>query len=354
VFYHDAGGLGNDDGLPLLHSIVTKENKLLKRVDEETQTSSGDRGSPVAGSQGPAPDFASAVQPSYVRTVFLGLDGLRPGWGLAFYVAMFYLLQSVVIGRVGRLETGGLWSTMLEEFGVLMAAVIPALVLARVEKRPWAVYGLPSRKAFRKLFWAGAVWGFAAITLLLAVMYGLRAFDVGPLALHGARIIKFAAFWAVFFLLVGFFEEFLLRGYSQFTLTRAIGFWPAAVVLSCLFGLIHWQNAGEQWPGLLAAATIGLFFCLTLQRTGDLWFAVGFHMAWDWGETFFYSVPDSGTLFPGHLLKSTFHGPRWLTGGIVGPEGSVLCFLVIGVVWAAFARVYPEVKYKADAAKLSS
>ncbi len=39
------------------------------------------------------PDFA--VQPSYVRTVFLGPDGLRPGWGLAFYVAMFYPLQFV-------------------------------------------------------------------------------------------------------------------------------------------------------------------------------------------------------------------------------------------------------------------
>jgi len=334
-------------GRPSLNSITTKESKLPKRVNEETQTSSGDRGSLVAGSQGPSPDFAAAVQPSYVRTVFLGPEGLRPGWGLAFYVAMFYLVQFLLSRWAGSLELNGLWSMMLEEFGVLMAAVIPAVVLARVERRPWAVYGLPPRKAFGKLFWAGAVWGFSAITLLLGVMYGLRVFDVGHLALHGARIVKFAAFWGLFFLMVGFFEEFLFRGYLQFTLTRAIGFWPSAVVLSCMFGLIHWQNAGEQWPGLLAAAAIGFFFCLTLRRTGDLWFAVGFHMAWDWGETFFYSVPDSGTLFPGHLLKSTFHGPRWLTGGIVGPEGSVLCFAVIGAVWVAFARVYPEVKYRA-------
>jgi hypothetical protein len=144
---------------------------------------------------------------------------------------------------------------------------------------------------------------------------------------------------------VGFFEEFLMRGYSQFTLTRAMGFWPAAVLLSCMFGLIHMRNGGEQWPGLLAAAAIGFFFCLTLRRTGNLWFAVGFHAAWDWGETFFYSVPDSGTIFPGHLLKSSFHGPAWLTGGRVGPEGSVLCFLVIAVTWVAFARAYPTVKY---------
>jgi uncharacterized protein len=297
-----------------------------------------------------APDFA--VQPSYVRTVFWGPDRLRAGWGFAFYVAMFYVLQYLVLRWAGSVELGasGLWSMMLEEFGLLCAAVAPALLLARVERRPWGGYGLPGRSAFGKLFWVGTGWGFASVTLLMALMYGLRVFDLGHLAMHGARIVRFAFFWAVFFLLVGFFEEFLLRGYSQFTLTRAMGFWPAAVLLSCMFGLIHMRNGGEQWPGLLAAAAIGFFFCLTLRRTGNLWFAVGFHAAWDWGETFFYSVPDSGTIFPGHLLKSSFHGPAWLTGGRVGPEGSVLCFLVIAGAWAGFARVYAGVGYGTEKA----
>jgi membrane protease YdiL (CAAX protease family) len=294
----------------------------------------------------PAPDFAAAVQPSYVRTVFLGANGLKSGWGLAFYVGAYYPLQFMASRSAWSQDLGanGLWSMMLAEFGVLLAALLPALILARVERRPWSAYGLPGRQAFGKLFWLGTAWGFASITLLLATLYGLRLFRVGNLTLHGARVVRFAAFWAVFFLLVGLFEEFLLRGYSQFTLSRAIGFWPAAVLLSCMFGLIHLANADERWPGLLAAAAIGFFFCLTLRRTGTLWFAVGFHAAWDWGETFVYSVPDSGTLFPGHLLQSSFHGPVWLTGGMVGPEGSVLCFVVIGVVWVAFARVYPEVK----------
>jgi len=308
---------------------------------------------PAAATPAAAPDFAVGVQSSYARTVFLGPDGLRAGWGLAFYVAMFYLVEFVVSQLTGYAAGGvtGLWSMMLYEFVALVAAVIPALALGKVERRRWGSYGLPVRQAFGNLFWVGAVWGFAGITLLLGAMYGLRVFAVGHLVLHGARIVKFGLFWAAFFLLVGFFEEFWLRGYSQFTLTRAIGFWPAAIVLSCMFGLIHLANSGEQWPGLLGAAAIGFFFCLTLRRTGSLWFAVGFHMAWDWGETFFYSVPDSGTLFPGHLMKSSFDGPQWLTGGNVGPEGSVLCFVVMGVVWVVFARVYREVKYGAEQEK---
>jgi len=298
------------------------------------------------------PDFAAAVQPSYVRSVFFGSDGLKAGWGLAFYMAAYYPLQFVASRWAWSWDRGGnwLWPMLLAEVGVLLAAVAPSLALAVVERRPWGAYGLPGRTAFGKMFWVGALWGFGSISLLLAALYGARVLAVGELALHGLRALKFAAFWAGFFLMVGWYEEFLLRGYTQFALTRLIGFWPAAVVLSCVFSLIHLGNAGEQWPGLLAVWVIGFFLCLTLRRTGSLWFAVGFHAAWDWGETFVYSVPDSGTVFPGHLLQASLHGPRWLTGGMVGPEGSLLCFVVIGVAWAGFRWVYPETRSGAPSA----
>ena len=293
----------------------------------------------------PGPDFSAAIPTSYARTVFLGPDGLRPGWGFAFYVVMFLGLQRLAVDLAWSRDFGysNLWSMLLEEFGNLIAAVIPSFLLAKVERRSWGVYGLPPKRAFGKLFWIGSSWGFAAISLLMITMYSLHGFSFGHVMLHGVRLVRFAAFWGLMFLLVGFFEEFLLRGYSQFTLTRGIRFWPAAIVLSCAFGLIHMRNGGEDWPGLVAAAFIGLFFCLTLRRTGTLWFAVGFHAAWDWGETFFYSVPDSGTIFPGHLLSSSPRGPQWLSGGSVGPEGSVLCFIVLALVWVVFDRLYRDV-----------
>jgi len=307
--------------------------------DFETKTDS----SPAPPTPVP-PAFAAATQPPYARTLFLGPDGLRPGWGLLLYGVIFYPLQELAAWLAFSRDFGasGLWSALVEEIGRLTAALIPLVVLAPVERRPWGVYGLPVRHAFGKLFWSGAVWGFAGISLLISALYGVHVFTFGHVALHGARLARFAAFWAAMFLLVAFFEEFLLRGYTQFTLARGIGFWPAGIVLSLAFGLIHLGNGGEQWPGLLAAAFIGLFSCLTLRRTGNLWFAVGFHAAWDWGETFFYSVPDSGLVFPGHLLNSSLQGPQWLSGGSVGPEGSVLCFVVIATAWVAFDRAYPR------------
>ena len=70
-------------------------------MDEGTNISKKERASLVPGATppepgAPGPDFAAAVQPSYMRTVFFGPDGLKAGWGLGFYVAMFYPLQFVV------------------------------------------------------------------------------------------------------------------------------------------------------------------------------------------------------------------------------------------------------------------
>ncbi|HSY90896.1 MAG TPA: type II CAAX endopeptidase family protein [Candidatus Binatus sp.] len=292
--------------------------------------------SPARAPSGPT--FAVATQPTYARTLFLGPDGLRPGWGLVFYAVVYSALRQISLLLAHPTIT--LW-TLADECSLFLAATIPAVFLARIERRPWRSYGLAVQRALEPSFWKGILWGFSAISLLMVALYEVHAFDFGHLVLHGLRLAKFGSFWAAMFLAVGLYEEFFFRGYSQFTLARGTGFWPAALALSALFGWMHLGNPGEQWQGALAAAAIGLFFCFTLRRTGSLWFAVGFHAAWDWGETFFYSVPDSGMKSPGHLLSSSLHGADWLSGGSVGPEGSVFCFVVIALTWIAFEKTHP-------------
>lgn len=289
-----------------------------------------------------------------IRPIFIGPNGLRSGWRFLLYLIMFgavaFVLEFCIAHAIppAMRKSKSVWLPMFGEAGVLIAAIIPALIMGRFEKRSPADYGLPKREAFGKMFWFGVVWGFVALSILLFAIRGVGDFTLGGLALHGPRLIKFAAFWGVFFLMVGFFEEILFRGYTLFTLTQGMGFWPAALLLSAIFGGVHLSNAGEAWIGALAAGMIGLFFCLTIRRTGTLWFAIGMHASWDWAESYLYSVPDSGTLTPGHLLNSSFHGSRWITGGSVGPEGSVFVLVLIVVMWIIFERLYPVAKYPAE------
>jgi len=311
---------------------------------------------PLSSEESATPS-APAVLPSttsWGEHIFQGPEGLRLIWRILIYLAVAIGVAYALLW-IGRSffpvphGSAALWQIMYGEAALAVAAVAPAFLMGRIEGRPADDYGLPRRQVFGRLFWVGALWGLAAITLLLIAMRLTHVFYFGHVTLHGMRALKFAAFWGVFFVLVGIFEDFLFRGYLLFAAAPIAGFWPAAVLLSCAFGAIHLNNAGEAPAGALGAAAIGFFFCLTLRRTGNLWFAVGFHAAWDWGETFLYAVPNSGTTPPGHLLNSSFVGNQWLTGGTVGPEGSVLCFALLVVLWVVFDRMHPTAKYTLSA-----
>ncbi len=298
-----------------------------------------DRGGPI-----PSPERAG------IAKLFLGPNGIRAGWRLLLYLIIAVVVGSV-LARIARLlgahpAKGFSPSAAVYGEGLpLLALLSAAAVMARIERRSFADYGLPGRGAFGTRFWQGVVWGFAALTLLLLLIRADHGFSFGGMALHGRPLAYYAFLWGVVFLLVGFFEEFLFRGYALYTLTTGMGFWPSALLLSAAFGAVHLGNAGESWIGGAAAGLIGLFFCFTVRRTGSLWFAIGLHAMWDYSESFIYSVPDSGAMVTGHLLNSSFHGPVWLTGGTVGPEGSWLVFAVIAAMFVVFDRLYRNVKF---------
>jgi uncharacterized protein len=230
---------------------------------------------------------------------------------------------------------------MTGESAALIGVFSAAWLMSRLEKRDFGAYGLPLQGAFGKFFWQGALFGFTEISVVVATMALFGAYHFGAIAVHSFELLRWAVFWIIFFIFVGLYEEFAFRGYVQFTFSQGIGFWPAAILLSLMFGLIHRGNPGETWVGLAGIVLTGLFWCFTLKRTGNLWFAVGMHAAFDFGETFLYSVPDSGMIFPGHLSNATLAGPAWLTGGTAGPEASVADFLVILFFFYGLHFLYP-------------
>ncbi len=282
------------------------------------------------------------------REIFWNERELRAGWRLAIYFVLFggfavaetFLAVAMHFPMPSRtdLTAPGL---LVQEAILMYAALAAAAIMGLLERRPFGTYGLPGTAAFGARFWQGIVWGLGMITAMILMILLLGGFSFGGLALSGHELWKYAGLWGIVFLCTGLFEEFGFRGYVQFTLASGVDFWPAATTLSAAFGLLHLGNGGEDRVGALSVFVIGMFFCLTLRRTGSLWFAVGLHAAFDWGETYLYSAPDSGIVAPGHLLNSSFHGPVWLTGGTVGPEGSIMAFAVVAIAAVIFSRVYP-------------
>ncbi len=265
----------------------------------------------------------------------------------------FYLILVYVIGygvqRLSSLFVGREFSPFAPrrfaaaEFAGLAGTLAAAWIMSLLEKRSFAAYGLPLRSAFGKLFWLGAIFGLVEISAVVGAMAALGSYHFGSIVLmNAAQLLRWLIFWAVFFLVVGLYEEFEFRGYVQFTLAQGLGFWPAALLLSVAFGAVHISNPGETWSGIAGIVWTGLFWCFTLWRTGSLWFAVGMHASFDFGETFLYSVPDSGVVFPGHLSSATLAGPSWITGGTAGPEGSVFDFVLLLLFFYAVHRMFPR------------
>jgi uncharacterized protein len=110
------------------------------------------------------------------------------------------------------------------------------------------------------------------------------------------------------------------------------------------FGAIHLTNRGETPVGICEVVLFALLACLSLRRTGALWFAIAFHAAGDYAETFLFSVRDSGFAATGTLLNSSIHGPNWLTGGDVGPEGSVISLITLMLAMILFHFLNPAGK----------
>jgi uncharacterized protein len=305
--------------------------------------------------------------PSLVRHVFFGPDGLRPGWGLLLFVVLLYGLVQVsfytavhthllpqhrptTVDGAGGVKPESAGFMLVVEALLAFSTLTATWVMGKIERRPFGSYGFGGgRRAV--FFTTGFMWGVGFLALLVGALWkmGLLAFD-GRL-LFGAEVVRYGLVWLVGFVLVGVFEESLLRGYFQITLARGlaslyamafqatptarakvVGFWVAAVFLSFLFGASHGNNPGESPIGLVSAGLIGLVFCLTLWRTGSLWWALGFHAAWDWAQSFVFGVADSGTMVEFHLLRTHPVGKVLLSGGATGPEGSELVLLAMALV----------------------
>ena len=267
---------------------------------------------------------------------------------MLIFVALFFaasaLIRIVAVFVLHRRRPTAItpWVLMVGEVVGFACVLFAAWVMSRIEHRPLGIYGLPGTGAFGRNFWVGSLWGAVTVSVLVFSIRAAHGLSFGGVAatFHGA--LRYGVMWLVTFTFVGLFEEFNTRGYAQFTLATGIGFWPAAVLLSAFFGAIHLGNPGEGWIGAASAALIGLWLAFTLRRTGNLWFAVGFHAWFDYGQTFVYSVPNSGLVVHERLLHTTLAGPRWLTGGSVGPEASLFNFILMGLLFVLFDRIYRD------------
>ncbi|CAN5167691.1 hypothetical protein BH10PSE17_BH10PSE17_04930 [soil metagenome] len=260
---------------------------------------------------------------------------VRIAQGIALFIAIVVTLRFTQYWLLTRRQPDNWLSTpsglLIEE--VIRAAIVIAATwaVARFEGTQATRFGMGGPHRVRLLL-LGSLVGLISIACVIAAQFiggqVQLALEPTPWSEHLVNgVTLLAAFYAV-----GVFEEMLLRGYLQVALARGIGFWPAAVAWSAVFVWMHTGNDNESLLGLAQTGWVALFFCLALRLTGSLWWVIGYHALWDWGESFVFGVPNSGLLFEGRLMTASPVGPALWSGGAGGPEASL---------WSLFVLVLP-------------
>lgn len=221
---------------------------------------------------------------------------------------------------------------------VLTIPLTVSVFLARrfLDRRSFVSLGLNLRWSVITDFLAGTVITFVMMGMLFGTMLLLGWIEFLGFAWQSDppfTVIVNITLVVFMFLLVGWSEELLSRGYHLQTIASGLDRFWGVTLSSAIFGLMHIMNPNAT---LISAGGIffaGLFFALGYLRTGQLWLPIGMHFGWNLFEGSVFGFPVSG-LEVYKLIHIRVIGPDIWTGGKFGPEAGILIIpvLIVGVL----------------------
>ncbi|HEU4333287.1 MAG TPA: CPBP family intramembrane glutamic endopeptidase [Candidatus Eisenbacteria bacterium] len=285
---------------------------------------------------------------------------LRSGWRLLLFFAALALVVPLVTALATTAfraagvpfeprEASGQPGAIVPLLVLFLAALVATLAVAAIflrafEGRPLATLGAPLGGGAWRSAWKSAGLGIAvgSAPALLVVGAGLALGFATTEAVFagGASRAGAIAAAALAMLFVSVWEEVLWRGYALQQIAQGAGKWIAAIATSAIWALGHLGNDGANASGLVETGLSGVLLAWIVMRTGSIWFAFGYHVAWNVVSAVVLGLTTSGHDLSATILRTRLHGPDFLTGGDYGFEGSVvtgaldLTFLAIALLFA--------------------
>lgn len=185
---------------------------------------------------------------------------------------------------------------------------------------------------------SGLLLGFGAGALMISLVCGLIYLTGGAKIQweEGIRLDGWLLLYFIMFVFVGLGEEISFRGYGMGTLKQTGNPWILCGLTALVFGVAHSANANFTLMGCLNICLIGVFLALWVLRSGTIWQAAGFHIAWNYFQGCVFGFDVSGLEVKG-MLTTVTSAPSLANGGKFGPEGSLAATAVtlaaIGVLW---------------------
>ena len=188
-----------------------------------------------------------------------------------------------------------------------------------LDKRSFTSLGFKIDKHVAYDILAGIVITFIMMGSIFAAMHTLGwlnfksfAWNTDPALTVASQVLLFF----IIFIVVGFNEEILFRGYHLQTITSGLNLFRELIISSAIFGGLHLGNPNATWISAAGIFFAGLFLAYGYVRTGQLWLSIGLHIGWNFFEGVVFGFPVSGLgIYP--LIHINVTGPDLWTRGRV-------------------------------------
>ena len=262
-------------------------------------------------------------------TIFISPDEprLRAGWRLLLHVALIFIIGiafNILISFLPLSFGGGALISQLSNLVVLTLSIY----IARhwLDKRSFSSLGL----RLDKRMWVDLLAGSAIAFLMMGFIY-LLEFSMGWITFEGFAwdteststvTLNLLGILGVF-ILVGWNEELLSRGYQLQNLSDGLNLVWGVIISSAVFGILHLGNPNATWLSAVGIFLAGIFLAYGYVRTNQLWLSIGLHIGWNFFEGVIFGFPVSGMDFF-RLTRISVNGPELWTGGAFGPEAGLI------------------------------
>ena len=282
---------------------------------------------------------------SLISTIFLSPNEprLRAGWRFLIQSVLFIVLMivlSIPVGLIAFYAHGNVSGTayfivnmLVELLGITVSVYIARRFL---DKRSFKSLGFKLDKLVLLDILAGIVVTFVMMGSIFVMMQSLGWLKFESFAWTSepvSNVILQTALFFFIFIIVGWNEELLFRGYQLQTIASGMNLFWGVVLSSIIFGLMHLGNLNAVWVSAVGIFFAGLFLAYGYVRTKQLWLSIGLHIGWNFFEGVVFGFPVSGLdIYP--LTHIQVSGPEIWTGGAFGPEAGliVLPALALGTV----------------------
>jgi membrane protease YdiL (CAAX protease family) len=266
----------------------------------------------------------------FLRNLLFNRNEMRPrsGWRIiAHFLLLLVLLPLTDILLFGITSLSPLLTFLAEPWIISAIAVTLSIYLARrwYDRRSFASLGLERDEHANRDLVAGILIAGAVMGAIFLAEWALGWLTIEGWAADasGAGLAANLGYWVAIFILVGWYEELLSRGYWLQNLEDGLGTRWAVLISSTVFGLGHLGNPNASWVAVLGIVGAGLFLAFGYLRTRQLWLPIGLHIGWNIFQGPVFSFPVSG-IETAKLIEHSVNGPQIITGGAFGPEAGLI------------------------------